>query len=161
MKNVNKKLFIDFQYNKLHFGENNNEFAIDVDKLANELLYSNLNNYQILMNNLNYEILGDHISDEENIFQDDYNIDKEVINKRNKNYTNSNIKFKNTKLNNNTKNKVIYPSIKSIKFKSYTDVHANSKFHYPTLNDSFDNMDQFAWNDRSNRNKYYSSKKYK
>jgi hypothetical protein len=43
--------------------------------------------------------------------------------------------------------------------KKYTDVHANSKYYYPTeMNSSYDdlNVEQSQWNDRSNRNALYN-----
>jgi hypothetical protein len=204
-------------YNQIHYGENDNEYFIDIEAKANELqlTWDNPKQFKHIMKNLEREVMGGYISDEENpdIPKPDSNyikgINGNIIEKPRPintigtvtdplrqgsirtnignvpDYTYSTNPY-NTNLNVIQQQpyslKPIYHNINSANIyqtsslnershspgtlrnkklnKKYTDVHANSKYYYPSeMNASYDDLtiEQSQWNDRSNRNALYTT----
>lgn len=149
-----------YKYNNIHFGENDNEYVLEISKIANDLYNSSSNrkNYNFLINYLNHEVMGDSISDEEN----DLIQDKPSYNEFKSNRVHNDNTIYNKHINTISTN---YTTTKNIsntpsprfdnKLKKYTDVHANTKYYYPDTYETNDDLDFSQWSDRSNRLKYY------
>jgi hypothetical protein len=150
------------KYNNIHFGDNDNEYVVEISKIANELYSSSKSkkNYNFLINNLNHEIMGDCISDEENDIIPIEPSYSEIISARVQNdHSSKNYKQSNNMSTNNSRVKIqsnlTSPRINNIKVNKYTDVNANSKFYNPESYDTISDLDYSQWSDRSNRIKYY------
>jgi hypothetical protein len=162
MKNDNLRNKIE----QINYGQNNNEYILEISRIANELYdtSSNKKNYNMLIKKLNYQIMGGPLSDEENdILPNESNNDDNKIYIIEKDYPYHKLKQINimstTYMSNLNSNRGISsfnsPRLESCRNKKYTDVNANSKFYFPDKFDSIHDSDFSQWNDRSNRIKYY------
>jgi hypothetical protein len=180
------------EYNNIHYGENDNEYFIDIQAKTDELqlTWDNHKKFKQIMKNLEREVMGGYISDE-NLGTHVPKLDSNYIQGLNGNIiekprpmltpvdkfkqgvmgniSNTVLTMNNMNLINNRSNtgylinpieRSHSPLVKNRKaHKKYTDVHANSKYYYPTeMNGSFDELmtEQSQWNDRSNRNTLYN-----
>jgi hypothetical protein len=161
MKNDNLRQN-NYKYNNIHFGDNDNEYVLEIYKIADELYSSSKNkkNYNFLINNLNHEIMGDSISEEENDIIPIESTYNEITPARiQKDYPQKNYKQTNTISTNSStaraQSNFMSPRMINNKVNKYTDVNANSKFYNPESYDTNDDLDFSQWSDRSNRIKYY------
>jgi hypothetical protein len=169
MKNDNLTIN-KYKYNNIHYGENDNEYVLEINKIANDLYSTSKNkkNYNLLITNLNNEIMGEAVSDEEtDIITAEPSYEKSKLSRLGNDnnyisYKQSNT-ISTTYTNNITTARTMSafnsPQVNSYRVKKYTDVHANSKYYYPNTLDSYDELDFLQWNDRSNRIKYYGKHK--
>lgn len=156
-----------------------NEYGVstelDIDKVVQDLLKAgrDKNKFKIIMENIHKDFLGeDKLSDSE-VKHETHNNQKSFT--KNKFNYDTSLQHTNKNWNKNERpeirsnfeashqkeNNMMNPSRLVVNHKKYTDVHANTKYYYPTEYSNTYDGDEFSispsqWTDRANRNVLYS-----